>query len=596
MLDLYLHALIYLFLGIPLSKALSVLALNGFSVPADREKWMIRLIRFTSPIELILALSFLVIALLGPSHLEMIMTSKIPYIPKLSVLVDFRTSLFLLLTQTIMMFVIGFSIRYLHRENSYLKYFGLLFLFNFAINILLLSNSISWFLMGWEILGLTSVLLISFYSQRESTVKNSLRIFGFYKIADVLLFAGFAMFIHQTGSFFFTDLQNLSPGDLSWTLGFITFAVMFKVGLLPVPWLPRAMEGPTVSSAIFYGGLATHVPLLFLLRISEGLQMVPAVKWTLIVLLIIIASMASIMARIQVDAKNSQAFSSLCQFAVVIIEILAGWTSLATLHIITHSLYRLTLFLRTPSLLYDYHQLAGFRGQVFEKSGVHFEFALPEKIRKNLYFLSLKEFLFIPWIYQIFDKILFLDLNLRKRSRLVVLAGNLVAWCALLLLQSLYMNEVHISLLLLFIPWVLAVLSLALRLTPYRYIFVMSLCASSLIGILFYAEHLVNIWETLEIELIIYAALAIFLLFPMIPKSKNLPRLGPIAFAIILWLVGVPGPGTFIIFENIFHHLFAIDLFVAIGSFIVLSVYVYSVVRFYSLTNCNQILREKFYV
>lgn len=537
-----------------------------------------------------------VLALGGKGISLTLISHATPYLPELIVNLSLMSLSFLLLTQTVFAIVTAFSVYYLHREQHYHKFFGLYFLFKFSINLLLITDNISWFLIGWEILGLTSVLLISFYSNREQTVKNSLRIFGFYKIGDVLLFFGFAIIIHFTGGFYFPTISQLSLG-LQSAVGVLTvLAVMIKIGLLPVPWLPRAMEGPTVSSAIFYGCLATHVPLLFLLRILHGVEMSANSVYPLLVLLGILGFMTSMLSRVQVDAKNSQAYGALTQYAIIMMEILMGWSVLAFLHIATHSLYRVSLFLRTPSLLYEYNAITGYKGRAFARTGAQLEMIVPKQIRDFLYYATLREFFVIPRIYDFVDKVLILKTKSSARNNGIIILTNLSLWLGLIAAQSLMSQQIHIAMFLLFIPWILGVLSIVIQMSPVRYIFMMGLCSLSLILVLLFADHLMSLWVFVEVEFVIYITIVALLFLPIPPKSWKLPRFGPVSFALILWLVGVPGPGTFIVFDGLFHHLFSGDFFVAIGAFIIMSIFAFSVVRFYCMNNCQKISKENLYV
>lgn len=546
-------------------------------------------------------LEYICILIMGTLSLEG-QAGSLTVIPHTSVFPELIVNLslmnlgFLFLTHTIFAIVTAFSVYYLHKEQHYHKFFGLYFLFKFAINLLLLTDNISWFLIGWEILGLTSVLLISFYSHREETVKNSLRIFGFYKMGDVLLFFAFAIIIHYTGSFYFPNIAKLSS-SLQTTVGvLVTLAVLIKVGLLPVPWLPRAMEGPTVSSAIFYGCLATHVPLLFLLQLLNGVEINPTAVHIMLGLLVILAMMTSFQSRVQVDAKNSQAYGALTQYSIITMEILMGWNVLAFLHISTHSLYRVSLFLRTPSLLYEYNAVTGYKGKLFAKTGMPIERVVPKSIRDYLYFATLGEFFLIPRIYDFVDSVFMLRTQNPSKTNFIVISSNLVLWLSLIAAQSVTSQQVHLAVLLLCVPWVLGVISIIKKLSPLRYICTMGLCALSLIFVLLFADHILSFWMIVEIEAVIYLAILAVLILPVFKKSWRFPKFGPVSFALILMVVGVPGPGTFVLFDGLFHHLFTTDVFVTVGAFIIMSIFAFSVVRFYCINNCQRFNKEKLYV
>jgi len=130
---------------------------------------------------------------------------------------------------------------------------------------------------GWEILGISSFLLIAFYRDRYLPVKNAVKVFSIYRIGDVgLILAMWLMHHLWHENITFMKLSNfeLVHEHLqrhSWIGVLISLLILIsaaaKSAQLPFSsWLPRAMEGPTPSSAIFYGSLAVHLGVFLLLR------------------------------------------------------------------------------------------------------------------------------------------------------------------------------------------------------------------------------------------------------------------------------------------------------------------------------------------
>src|SRR5260221_3197583 len=146
-----------------------------------------------------------------------------------------------------------------------------------------LSGTIETLFSGWELVGLSSALLVGFYHERPAPVRNGLWVWSIYRFSDAaLLFAAVVMH-HMTGEGDFDKLLGTDPwpaGHALLTEGqavvvglLLLVAAAGKSALVPFSgWLPRAMEGPTPSSAIFYGALSVHLGAFLLLRISPVLS------------------------------------------------------------------------------------------------------------------------------------------------------------------------------------------------------------------------------------------------------------------------------------------------------------------------------------
>jgi NAD(P)H-quinone oxidoreductase subunit 5 len=180
---------------------------------------------------------------------------------------------------------------------------------------------------------------------------------------------------HLTGE---GDFDKLMAGSSPWPYGhaeisgqqalivglLLVVAAAGKSALVPFSgWLPRAMEGPTPSSAVFYGALSVHLGAFLLLRISPILKASPALCVVVISLGLMTALFAALAARVQTDVKSALSFASLTQVGIIVAEIGVcpfgpPWLQyLPLVHILGHACLRTLQFLRAPSLLHDYHVL-----------------------------------------------------------------------------------------------------------------------------------------------------------------------------------------------------------------------------------------------
>jgi NADH:ubiquinone oxidoreductase subunit 5 (subunit L)/multisubunit Na+/H+ antiporter MnhA subunit len=284
-----------------------------------------------------------------------------------------------------------FSVTYLHRERGFLRFFLLLHLFTFGSLLAFSAGSFDLAVGGWEIVGITSVLLIAFFQDRPAPVENALRVFGVYRACDIgLLVAVFAMHHWAGGATFDRGLPPLSPAQSTTVALLLLLAAAGKAAQVPFSgWLPRAMEGPTPSSAIFYGAISIHAGAYLLLRVQPMLAHSGLASALVIVTGIATAIHGTMAGRASADAKTSLAFASLTQVGVIFVEIGLGWKWIAVAHVVGHATVRTLQFLRAPSMLHDYHKMHSRVGGEVSRTGQRMETLFPERFRLWLYRWSL---------------------------------------------------------------------------------------------------------------------------------------------------------------------------------------------------------------
>jgi len=299
-----------------------------------------------------------------------------------------RLSLPFLAMTVVLAGLIGqFSATYLHREPGFFRFFLLLHLFAFGSLLAFAAGSFDLLAGGWELVGITSVLLIAFFHRRPAPVENALRVFGVYRACDVgLLVAIFAMH-HWAGTGSFAGgLPALTARQAIVVCLLLLLAAAGKAAQVPFSgWLPRAMEGPTPSSAIFYGAISIHAGAYLLLRAQPLLAESRIASALVIAIGLATAVHGTIAGRASADAKTSLAYASLTQVGVVFVEIGLGWTSIAVAHILGHAFVRTLQFLRAPSMLHDYHRVHSAIGSEVSRSSRNPEDLFPEKFQLWLY-------------------------------------------------------------------------------------------------------------------------------------------------------------------------------------------------------------------
>ena len=304
------------------------------------------------------------------------------------VLMADRLSLpFLGLTVVLSGLIGEFSATYLHREQGFFRFFVLLHLFAFGSLLAFAAGSFDLLAAGWELVGITSVLLIAFFQRRASPVENALRVFGVYRACDIgLLVAIFALHNWAGTASFANGLPVLTGIQPTVVCLLLLLAAAGKAAQVPFSgWLPRAMEGPTPSSAIFYGAISIHAGAYLLLRIQPLLAQSTAASVCVIAIGVLTAIYGTITGRASADAKTSLAYASLTQVGVVFVEIGLGWRFIAIAHILGHAVVRTLQFLRAPSMLHDYHRMHSAIGAEPSPAGRHLEDLFPEHAQLWLY-------------------------------------------------------------------------------------------------------------------------------------------------------------------------------------------------------------------
>lgn len=308
----------------------------------------------------------------------------------LVLMADWLSLPFLALAVVLSGLIAQFSATYLHREPGFLRFFLLLHLFAFGSLLAFAAGSFDLLAAGWEFVGITSVLLIAFFQLRPAPVENGLRVFGIYRACDIGLFAGVFAMHHWAGTASFDrGFPALTGTQAVIVCVLLLLAAAGKAAQIPFSgWLPRAMEGPTPSSAIFYGAISIHAGAYLLLRAQPILAKSTLASALVILIGLLTAIHGNIVGRASADAKTSLAYATLTQVGLVFIEIGLGWKWLAVAHILGNATVRTMQFLRAPSMLHDYHQMHSATGGEVLPTGKQMVELLPEGMQLWLYRLA----------------------------------------------------------------------------------------------------------------------------------------------------------------------------------------------------------------
>ncbi|MDE3157046.1 MAG: oxidoreductase [Acidobacteriota bacterium] len=318
----------------------------------------------------------------------------------LEFLVDRMSLAFAALSAAIAGVVSAFSSRYLHRESGYNRYFVLLSMFVTGMLGVALAGNVEVLFVGWEFVGLSSALLVAFFHERPAPASNALRVFSVYRISDAAMLSAAVLLRHAAGTdslaLLFGEshpggIPGLTPAVATTIAVLLVVAAAGKSALLPFSdWLPRAMEGPTPSSAVYYGSLSIHAGCFLLIRSAPLLEHAPAARLLAGVLGVATAIFAALTTRVQSDVKSGLAYAALTQVGLIVLETSLGWYTLAFIHLAGHACFRLLQFLSAPNVLHDLHGMEDAIGDHRPPARGLVQAIAPEGVRRRIFLAVLE--------------------------------------------------------------------------------------------------------------------------------------------------------------------------------------------------------------
>jgi NADH-quinone oxidoreductase subunit L len=318
---------------------------------------------------------------------------------------DAVTAVYSVVGGIIFFLVTTFSKFYMHRDEGFKRFFNTLLFFLLGFTIIIFSGNFETLFIGWEIIGLSSFLLIAFYRNRYLPVKNAYKVLSIYRLSDIALILAMWMLHHLTHqNINFTQLAEAKDlavthqhgGMALFIAAMFALAAIAKSAQVPfTTWLPRAMEGPTSSSAIFYGSLSVHIGVFILLRTYPFWQDMLWIKIAIITIGALTGIIASLIARVQPTVKTQIAYASAAQIGIIFIEVALGLHWLALLHFAGNAFLRTYQLLVSPSVLnyLIHHQIFHYTPSTGNSSS---------KWNNTIYTLSIKEFNLDNFLYKTF--------------------------------------------------------------------------------------------------------------------------------------------------------------------------------------------------
>ncbi len=279
---------------------------------------------------------------------------------ELGFLIDNITIVMLLVVSLISTCTHIFSTQYLKGDIRYSRYFGYLGLFTFSMNGIVLADNLLAMYMFWELVGVSSYLLIGHWFEKESAANAAKKAFLTNRVGDIGFFIGIMIIYTAIGSFAFDDIfrgvsAELIGGTLLTLAGIGLFmGAMGKSSQFPLHiWLPDAMEGPTPVSALMHAATMVAAGVYLSIRIFPLLT----VDALLVVAYIggFTAFFAATIAVTQNDIKKVLAYSTVSQLGYMILAVGTGVYTAAFFHLLTHAMFKANLFYGSGSVIHSMH-------------------------------------------------------------------------------------------------------------------------------------------------------------------------------------------------------------------------------------------------
>ena len=292
--------------------------------------------------------------------------------------VDGLAAMMFLLVTFVSTMVHIYSTGYMHGDPRYTWYFALLSMFTASMLVLVIANNLMLVLVGWELVGVCSFLLIGFWWEEKKNSDAAIKAFLTTKLGDVGLIVGvialWGMFrTFNIGAIIDMVGQGVQAGGAPIESGLLTFALcslfvgaIGKSAQFPLhTWLPDAMAGPTPVSALIHAATMVTAGVFLVARLYPVYSAAPAAKTFVAVIGGITLLIAGLLAVVQDDVKKVLAYSTISQLGYMVAALGFSYTA-GIFHLFTHGFFKALLFLGAGSLIHAAHsndmsQMGGMR-------------------------------------------------------------------------------------------------------------------------------------------------------------------------------------------------------------------------------------------
>jgi NADH-quinone oxidoreductase subunit L len=281
---------------------------------------------------------------------------------KMGIVIDNLTAIMLAMVTLISLLVHLYSTGYMHGDKNYGRFFAFLGIFTFSMLGIVLSDNLFSIYMFWELVGLSSYLLIGFYFEKDSAADAQKKAFLTNRVGDIGMWLGILILYSQFHTFGYKEIfENIAAGKFSLSNGWLTaagillfFGCVGKSAQFPLHvWLPDAMEGPTPVSALIHAATMVAAGVYFVGRIFVILT--PDALHYIAFIGAVTAFMSATIAITQHDIKRVLAYSTVSQLGYMVMGLGVGAYSAALFHLLTHAFFKACLFLGSGAIIHAMH-------------------------------------------------------------------------------------------------------------------------------------------------------------------------------------------------------------------------------------------------
>ncbi|MFN2557183.1 MAG: NADH-quinone oxidoreductase subunit L [Nitriliruptorales bacterium] len=281
---------------------------------------------------------------------------------ELGMLIDGLTAMMFLLVTLVSLMVHIYSREYMGHEPRFTYFYSMLSLFTSAMLTLVIANNTVQALVGWELIGVCSYLLIGFYWEEKANQDAANKAFLTTKFADVGLIVGVIVLFSGVDTFNIVETVRLAAdGEVAQpTLVlaslFLFLGAMGKSGQFPLHvWLPDAMAGPTPVSALIHAATMVTAGVFLVARLYPVFAQSLAVMTVIAVVGAVTLFLAGLVAMVQDDIKRVLAYSTVAQLGYMMAALGVGGYTAGIFHLFTHGFFKALLFLGAGSLIHAVH-------------------------------------------------------------------------------------------------------------------------------------------------------------------------------------------------------------------------------------------------
>ncbi len=280
----------------------------------------------------------------------------------LGVLLDPTSLIMLCVVSAVSFLVQVYSLGYMAGDPGFSRYYGCMSLFAWAMLTLSVSGSLLQLFIFWELVGLSSYLLIGFWFEKFSASEAGKKAFVMTRFGDVAFMLGLVLLWLQMGDLDIALLndgaavtQQMSSGQIT-LIGLLIFGgIVGKSAQFPLlTWLPDAMEGPTPVSALLHSATMVAAGVYLFARLFGFFMLSPVMLAVCLAIGTVSLLLASTMAMVARDIKQVWAFSTISQLGFMLMGLGAGSFFAGTFHLVTHAGFKALLFLCAGVFIHHY--------------------------------------------------------------------------------------------------------------------------------------------------------------------------------------------------------------------------------------------------